>query len=106
MHLSFARCFFFYLSFLFPPVEPGVFNCCETTKSRREFISPAFYIRKKQRTAAAFTVTVQLLRDMRTEVFKISDIVQARLKSNFIARVSKSFCITPSAILRISSEST
>ena len=32
MHLSFARCFFFYLSFLFPPVEPGVFNCCETTK--------------------------------------------------------------------------
>ena len=64
------------------------------------------YIRKKQRTAAAFTVTVQLLRDMRTEVFKISGIVQARLKSNFIARVSKSFCITPSAILRISSEST
>ena len=32
MHLSFARCFFFYLSFLFPPVEPGVFNCCETIK--------------------------------------------------------------------------
>jgi len=33
LHLSFARCFFFYLSFLFPPVEPGVFNCCETIKT-------------------------------------------------------------------------
>ncbi len=32
MHHSFAWCFFFYLSFLFPPVEPGVFNCCVTTK--------------------------------------------------------------------------
>ena len=32
MHHSFAWCFFFYLSFLFPPVEPGVFNCCETIK--------------------------------------------------------------------------
>ena len=32
MHHSFAWCFFFYLSFLFPPVEPGVFNCCETTE--------------------------------------------------------------------------
>ena len=30
MHHSFAWCFFFYLSFLFPPVEPGVFNCCVT----------------------------------------------------------------------------
>ena len=32
LHHSFAWCFFFYLSFLFPPVEPGVFNCCVTTK--------------------------------------------------------------------------
>ena len=32
LHQSFAWCFFFYLSFLFPPVEPGVFNCCETNK--------------------------------------------------------------------------
>ena len=31
MHHSFAWCSFFYLSFLFPPVEPGVFNCCVTT---------------------------------------------------------------------------
>lgn len=38
MHLSFARCFFFYLSFLFPPVEPGVFNCCETIKQARQFV--------------------------------------------------------------------
>ena len=34
LHLSFARCFFFYLSFLFPPVEPGAFNCCETIKNQ------------------------------------------------------------------------
>ena len=33
LHHSFAWCFFFYLSFLFPPVEPGVFNCCVTTES-------------------------------------------------------------------------
>ena len=33
MHHSFAWCFFFYLSFLFPPVEPGVFNCCVTRKN-------------------------------------------------------------------------
>ena len=32
MHHSFAWCFFFYLSFLFPPVDPGVFNCCVTSK--------------------------------------------------------------------------
>ena len=32
LHHSFAWCFFFYLSFLFPPVEPGVFNCCVTNK--------------------------------------------------------------------------
>ena len=32
LHHSFAWCFFFYLSFLFPPVEPGVFNCCVTSK--------------------------------------------------------------------------
>ena len=46
MHHSFAWCFFFYLSFLFPPVEPGVFNCCVTnTKPRRVFPpgSLAFY---------------------------------------------------------------
>ena len=32
LHHSFAWCCFFYLSCLFPPVEPGVFNCCETNK--------------------------------------------------------------------------
>mgnify|MGYP003435761195 CR=1 FL=1 len=32
LHHSFAWCFFFYLSFLFPPVEPGIFNCCVTKK--------------------------------------------------------------------------
>lgn len=38
MHHSFAWCFFFYLSFLFPPVEPGVFNCCVTSKRLRTAI--------------------------------------------------------------------
>ena len=47
MHLSFARCFFFYLSFLFPPVEPGVFNCCETIKARSDIFRPCFYIMYK-----------------------------------------------------------
>ena len=44
LHHSFAWCFFFYLSFLFPPVEPGVFNCCET-KKRTMIVSksPFFY---------------------------------------------------------------
>lgn len=37
LHHSFAWCFFFYLSFLFPPVEPGVFNCCVTTKNSSRF---------------------------------------------------------------------
>lgn len=36
LHHSFAWCFFFYLSFLFPPVEPGVFNCCETKRVAAE----------------------------------------------------------------------
>ena len=35
LHHSFAWCFFFYLSFLFPPVEPGVFNCCVTKTQHR-----------------------------------------------------------------------
>ena len=39
MHHSFAWCFFFYLSFLFPPVEPGVFNCCVTRKTPRRSTS-------------------------------------------------------------------
>lgn len=43
MHLSFARCFFFYLSFLFPPVEPGVFNCCVTIKVPQSK-SPAVFL--------------------------------------------------------------
>ena len=44
MHHSFAWCFFFYLSFLFPPVEPGVFNCCETIKASgiTEIMPPVF----------------------------------------------------------------
>ena len=43
LHHSFAWCFFFYLSFLFPPVEPGVFNCCVTIKQGFRFLTEALY---------------------------------------------------------------
>ena len=45
MHHSFAWCFFFYLSFLFPPVEPGVFNCCVTILTlRRDCLAEGFVV--------------------------------------------------------------
>ena len=44
MHHSFAWCFFFYLSFLFPPVEPGVFNCCVTIIKTAPENSGAYYM--------------------------------------------------------------
>ena len=43
MHHSFAWCFFFYLSFLFPPVEPGVFNCCVTIKIPLKFYLQRYF---------------------------------------------------------------
>lgn len=57
LHHSFAWCFFFYLSFLFPPVEPGVFNCCETRKKHAiQKIACFFYMFRMPHKAAPFVL--------------------------------------------------